>query len=242
MKLLRSLFTCAIAVLSVALLLGCESGNKSGLPVEEQVERAKPAPGTGNVQGKVVYNGKPIGDIEVKLCEKFDGLLSGQCSGQTFTAISDAEGNYLITDVVPMRYAVLTRVSGSDSDLFTYVSNPRGFGSNPFEVSADKTLFIPPIHFFKVDLKLLNPPLDTSVSGEQLWLTWEPYAEATYYRIYIEPLNRGSETKYMGQQVDGTSFTVPRPLDKGTYMWRVEGYSSPTDKIAESDHLRFTVE
>ena len=44
------------------------------------VEKQKPSPGTGNVQGKVVYNGQPVANIDVQLCEKFNhGLcLAGQ--------------------------------------------------------------------------------------------------------------------------------------------------------------------
>src|SRR4051812_40820807 len=41
------------------------------------VEKMKPAPGTGNVQGKVLFNGKPVPNNEVKLCEKFNRFLGG---------------------------------------------------------------------------------------------------------------------------------------------------------------------
>jgi len=41
------------------------------------VEKIKPAPGTGNVQGKVLYNGKPVEHIEVKLCETFNQYFGG---------------------------------------------------------------------------------------------------------------------------------------------------------------------
>src|SRR5215208_710830 len=49
------------------------------------VEKVKPAPGTGNVQGKVLFNGKPVENIEVKLCETFNRFFGG-CSGKTYTA------------------------------------------------------------------------------------------------------------------------------------------------------------
>src|SRR6478672_10379024 len=55
---------------------------------EAGVEKVKPAPGTGNVQGKVLYNSKPVENIDVKLCEKFSRYLSG-CGGQTYTARTD---------------------------------------------------------------------------------------------------------------------------------------------------------
>ncbi|MFL6257904.1 MAG: hypothetical protein ACJ74T_23085, partial [Pyrinomonadaceae bacterium] len=56
---------------------------------ETGVEKVKPAPGTGNVQGKVLYNGKPVPGIEAKLCEKFNQFFGG-CTGKTFMAKSDA--------------------------------------------------------------------------------------------------------------------------------------------------------
>ena len=65
---------------------------------ETGVEKVKPAPGTGNVQGKVLYNGKPVENIEVKLCEKFNQFLGG-CDGKTFTARTDKGGEYVITNV-----------------------------------------------------------------------------------------------------------------------------------------------
>ena len=45
------------------------------------VESVKPAPGTGNVQGEVLYNSKPAENIEVKLCETFNQYIGG-CGGK----------------------------------------------------------------------------------------------------------------------------------------------------------------
>ena len=56
----------------------------------EGVAKAQPAPGTGNVQGKVLYNNAPVENIEVKLCETFSRFLNG-CGGKTFTARTDAD-------------------------------------------------------------------------------------------------------------------------------------------------------
>ncbi len=48
----------------------------------------------------MLYNGKPAAGIEVKLCEKFNQFFGG-CSGKTYTAKSDAEGDYVVTNVPP---------------------------------------------------------------------------------------------------------------------------------------------
>ncbi len=87
-------------------------------PAETGIEKVKPAPGTGNVQGKVLFNGKPAAGIEVKLCEKFNQFFGG-CSGQTFTAKSDEGGEYVITNVAPKTYeSLMARVFDTDSYVF----------------------------------------------------------------------------------------------------------------------------
>src|SRR5688500_13476921 len=106
------LAACSCIIIAVALTSCSKDGSKnsqsvtstSSTPVsvngggdEAGVEKVKPAPGTGNVQGKVMYNGKPVPNIEVKLCEKFSQYIGG-CSGKTYTAKSDADGDYVITN------------------------------------------------------------------------------------------------------------------------------------------------
>ncbi|HEX4899865.1 MAG TPA: hypothetical protein VFV61_04985, partial [Pyrinomonadaceae bacterium] len=70
---------------------------------EAGVEKAKPAAGTGNVQGKVLYNSQPAANIEIKLCETFNRFMGG-CTGKSYTVRSDKDGEYLITNVAPKTY------------------------------------------------------------------------------------------------------------------------------------------
>jgi hypothetical protein len=81
--------TCLVLIVCVLLgLSGCAkrqgAANANGSDASEAknnaVEKVKPAPGTGNVQGKVLYNGAPVENIEVKMCETFSRFLSG-CGG-----------------------------------------------------------------------------------------------------------------------------------------------------------------
>src|SRR5258705_7108617 len=86
---------CVIAAIS---LTSCKlnnrnssTANSSNSPAANEpdrgvtgVEKVKPAPGTGNVQGKVLFNGKPVENIEVKLCETFSRFLGG-CGGGKLT-------------------------------------------------------------------------------------------------------------------------------------------------------------
>ena len=103
---------------------------------ETGVEKVKPAPGTGNVQGKVLYNGKPVEGIEAKLCEKFNQFLGG-CTGKTYTAKSDAAGEYVITDVPPMTYeGLMVRVFDTDSYVFA-TTGLAGLSSAKYDVTDE---------------------------------------------------------------------------------------------------------
>jgi hypothetical protein len=208
---------------------------------ETGVEKVKPAPGTGNVQGKVLYNGKPVENIEVKLCETFNQYFGG-CGGKTYTAKTDKDGEYVIMNLPPKVYeGLLARVF--DSDFFVFAtSGIAGISSNKYEITADKTLFVSPTNLFKSDLKLLNPKAGAKVSAQNLQLKWEAYPEAAYYKFSVHPEEASVTSPYINERVDGTSFAIDKPLEKGTYRWQVEAYSSADRKLAESgDDIKFTI-
>ena len=134
-----------LGILLVALLLtSCTSLHKravkdspagwnnnstaSNSATESEVEKMKPAAGTGNIQGKVLYNGKPAENIEVRLCEKFNRFMGG-CDGQKFVARTDKNGEYVITNVPPSTYEALTaRVF--DSNFYVFATTGIGYSSS----------------------------------------------------------------------------------------------------------------
>ncbi|HEX8146207.1 MAG TPA: carboxypeptidase-like regulatory domain-containing protein [Pyrinomonadaceae bacterium] len=265
MTLKKMLLACACAA-AVATLAGCGglggsapagntaagNSNNAARPTpsnsdagaaapETGVEKVKPAPGTGNVQGKVLYNGKPVGGIEATLCEKFN-RFGGGCSGQTYTAKSDAEGVYVITNVPPMTYEGLT-VSVFDTDSYIFATTGiAGLSSAKYEVAADKTLFVRPTHLFKSDLKLLNPKAGSKVSAQGLELKWQEYPDAAYYKLSLYPSEASVTSPYIGHRVEATSFPADKPLPKGEYRIQVEAYNGSDQKLAESARdIKFTV-
>lgn len=253
MKLSKWMIAC-ICVVTVISLGGCKDGNKNsssssgasspvtvGSGDEGGVEKIKPAPGTGNVQGKVLYNGKPVGNIEVKLCEKFSQYIGG-CSGKTYTARTDESGEYVITNAEPKVYeGLLARVFETDSFIFA-ASGIGGLSSTKYEVTADKTLFIKPTNLFKGDLKLLNPKAGAKVSAQNLELKWEAYPEAAYYKFSIHPEEMSVTSPYINERVEATSFALNKPLQKGTYRWQVDAYNGADQKLSESaDDIKFTI-
>ena len=245
-------FICAIAAIS---LTSCKDSNKNsqsataaspspvtaGSSGETGIEKVKPAPGTGNVQGKVFYNGKPVGNIEVKLCEKFSQYIGG-CSGKSYTARTDENGEYVITNAEPKVYeGLLARVFETDSYVFA-ATGIGGLSSTKYEVSADKTLFIKPTNLFKGDLKVLNPKAGSKVSAQNLELKWEPYPDAAYYKFSIYPEDMSITSPYINERVEATSFTLDKPLQKGIYRWQVNAYNSADQKLSESsDDIKFTI-
>jgi hypothetical protein len=240
-------------VIAAVSLTSCSLGNKNSRSAttpssstqpgsgEAGVEKVKPATGTGNVQGKVLFNSKPAENIEVKLCETFNRFLGG-CGGKTFTARTDKDGEYVITNVPPKEYeGLLARVF--DTDLFIFATTGiGGLSANKYDVVADKTLFVSPTNLYKGDLKILNPKAGAKVSAQNLELKWEPYPDAVYYKFSIYPDEATITSPYVNERVEATSFAIDKPLEKGTYRWQVEAYNSADKKISESsDDIKFTI-
>jgi hypothetical protein len=207
----------------------------------EGVEKVKPAPGTGNVQGKVLYNNAPVENIDVKLCETFSRFLSG-CGGKIYTAKTDKDGDFVITNVPPKEYEGLTvQIFNTDSYVFA-TTGIAGIAATKYKVEADKTLFVRPTHLFKGDLKVLNPKAGSTVSGQNLELQWEAYPAAAYYKFTLYPDDHQITPPYMNERVDGATFKVNKTLEKGTYRYQVEAYNSEDRKLSETpDDIRFTV-
>jgi 5-hydroxyisourate hydrolase-like protein (transthyretin family) len=221
---------------------GANASNSSGTAAPETgVEKAKPAPGTGNVQGKVLYNGKPAAGIEVKLCEKFNRYFGG-CSGQTYTAKTDADGDYVVANVPPATYeGLMARVFDTEDYIFA-TTGIGGLSTATYEVAADKTLFVRPTNLFQSDLKVLNPKAGSKVSAQGLEMKWQEYPEAAYYKLSLYPSDASVTSPYIGQRVEATTFAADKPLPKGEYRIQLEAYNGSDQKLAESaSDLKFTV-
>ena len=123
-------------------------------------------------------------NIEVKLCETFNRFLGG-CSGKVYTAKTDKDGDYVITNVPPQTYeTLLARVFDTDSSIFA-TSGIAGISAAKYEVTADKTLFVTTTHLFKSDLKLLTPKAAEKVKSQGLEIKWDSYPDAAYYKFSI---------------------------------------------------------
>jgi hypothetical protein len=204
------------------------------------VEKVKPAPGTGNVQGYVLYNGKPAAGIAVRLCEKFSQYGDG-CGGKIHEARTDQAGDYVLANLEPKTYEALT-VQVFDTDIYVFAMSRTGVGAATHEVAANKTLFLPPTHLFKADLKTLNPKAGSRVSAKGLELKWQSYPDAAFYMFSLYPAEASVPSPYLGHRVDGASFVVDRPLPKGEYSWKIEAFNDDGRKLSENPReVKFTV-
>lgn len=255
----KRLVACVCVVTAISLA-GCQSATEptnqtsatkpdapasspatTGGSTEGGVEKIKPAPGTGNVQGKVFYNSKPAENIEVRLCEKFNQYFGG-CGGKINTARTDKDGEYVIANVEPKVYeGLLARVFDTDSSVFA-AAGIGGLSSTKYEISADKTLFVSPTHLFKSDLKVLNPKAGAKVSAQSLEIKWETYPDAAYYKFSIYPEDATTTSPHINERVEATSFQIDKPLQKGTYRWQVMAYNDADQKLSESGRdIKFTI-
>src|SRR5829696_4124489 len=227
-------FVCLTATFTFA---GCTK--KAGPPQAAEpsqvqgIEKVKPAAGTGNVQGKVLYNGAPVENIDVRLCEKFSRFLSG-CGGKIYTAKTDKDGDYVIANLEPKEYEGLTvRIFDTDSYVFA-TTGIAGISASKYNVVADKTLFAAPTHLFKGDMKVVNPKAGATVSAQDLDLKWDAYPDAAYYKFSLSPNDHMITAPYTNERVEAASFKVNKPLEKGIYRFKVEAYNGADRKLSET--------
>jgi hypothetical protein len=206
------------------------------------VEKEKPSPGKGNVQGRALYNGKPAAGVEVKLCGKFSQFIGG-CSGETFVTKTDAQGEYLIKDVTPGVYEGLL-VKVFDTNFYVFATSGI-VQSAKYKIEEGQTFFAPDANLFKNDLKLTSPKAGSKVAGEGIEVKWEPYPDAAYYKFSIfADTASGAKPEYdfINKRVEGTSYALDKPLSPGSYTAKVEAYNGGDVKLSQSSNdIKFTV-
>jgi hypothetical protein len=212
------------------------------IPSGTGVEKEKPAPGTGNVQGKALYNGQPAAGVEVKLCETFNQFFGG-CKGETFTTKTDNAGEYLIKNVPPRIYEGLI-VKVFDTSYYVFATSGI-IQSAKYKIEEGQTFFAPDAHLFKNDLKLLSPKAGSKIGPSNIEVKWDAYPDAAYYKFSIHAdSSSGATTEYdyINKRVDGLSYVLDKPLSPGSYTCKVEAYNSSDIKLSQSaSDIKFTV-
>jgi hypothetical protein len=206
------------------------------------VEKEKPAPGKGNVQGKVFYNEQPAAAVDVKLCEKFNQYFGG-CQGETFVTKTDGQGVYLIKNVPPRVYEGLI-VKVFDTPYYVFATSGI-VQTAKYKIEEGQTFFAPDTNLFKNNLKLMSPKAGAKVDPSNIEVKWDAYPDAAYYKfgVYADS-STGASTNYdyINKRVDGVSYVLDKPLSPGSYSCKVEAYNSNDIKLAQSStDIKFTV-
>jgi hypothetical protein len=206
------------------------------------VEKEKPAPGKGNVQGKAFFNEKPAENVEVKLCETFSRFVSG-CGGEVFTTRTDSQGEYVIKNVPPRIYEGLT-VKVFNTNYYVFATSGV-VQTAKYKIEPDQTFFAPDTNLFKNDLKLVSPKAAAKMDANNIEVKWETYPDTAYYKFSIyADTDTGAKPEYdfIKRRVDGVSFVLDKPLSPGTYTCAVEAYNGNDIKLAQnSGDIKFTV-
>ena len=212
------------------------------IPSGTGVEKEKPEPGKGNVQGRALYNGQPAAGVEVKLCEKFNQYFGG-CGGETFTARTDNQGEYLIKNVPPGVYEGLI-VKVFDTNYYVFATSGI-IQSAKYKIEEGRTFFASDANLFKSDLKLLSPKAGSKVGPDNIEVKWDAYPDAAYYKFSIHADISSGGTPiydYINRRVDGLSYVLDKPLSPGTYTCKVEAYNGSDVKLSQSaSDIKFTV-
>jgi len=193
-------------------------------------------PGTGSVQGRILWNGEGTRGIEVKLCEEVS--VFGRCSGREYSTGTDERGDYLFQNVAPGEYGLLVRLF--DADSWQVVRRQVPFSTREYRVAADETVSVEDQHIHKLDLQLIYPANASQIDDATPTLRWKAYPEAAYYTVYLAP-ERGSAI-LVSHRVDGTQVSVSESLLECHYSWTVKALNEYGVKIAEYHGLsRFSV-
>jgi hypothetical protein len=139
---------------------------------------------------------------------------------------------FLFADVTPMSYGL--EYEALEADGWIYITSGI-FDAADFEVSAGEALFAGDFDAVKYNMQVVSPAADSVVNEAQPSLAWQPYAEAAYYSVTLNP-ERGASL-FLNFELDGTTVTSDRDLLNCSYSWSVKAYNAQGVQIAETDRF-----
>lgn len=191
-----------------------------------------PSAGTGGVYGRLLWNNKPIGSIQVKLCDEIEYF--GGCKGAEFPATTDANGVYAILNVPPGTYGLTYKAL--DSDTWYYVTSGL-MNAEDFEIPADQMVSVGDHKTVRTDLVIISPQEDERLQGvARPTLSWQPYPDAAYNELTFHGGRMGSIIHR--KRLTETSFTLDRDLQTCDYSFDIEVFNANETVIAEYDGWR----
>lgn len=216
---------------------GGEAGEAGGVQFEGAAPTAsfeytgpQPASGTGNVVGRLLWNGQPVIGLPVKLCDEIE--FFGGCQGQEYETATDDSGVFLFADIPPMSYGLTFHALESD-DWMYFTSGI--LDARDFEVTAGDVLNVGDQNIVKFDIQSVQPAEESQLSEPRPMLEWEAYPEAAYYEITLDS-DRGYSV-FLFEELEGTSISPTQDLLTCGYGWYVKAYNAQGVQIAETDGM-----
>ncbi len=206
-----------------------QSGPAAPTPVIYQGR--SPSAGSGGVYGRILWNGKPVEGLEVKLCDEIKFI--GGCEGLEYPTNTGKDGVYVLLDVPPGTYGLTFRAI--DSDTWYYITS-MVLNSKDFEIPADQMINMGDNNTIRTDVVILTPQEDERLSISRPTLSWEPYPEAAYYELTFHSGRAGSMIS--SRKITTTSFLLDRDLQTCDYSFDIEVFNSQEEIIAEYDGWR----
>jgi hypothetical protein len=207
------------------------------IPVEPSVmlPHPIPAPGKGNLTGQVRWNEIGTANTSMKICTEFSWF--GGCKGTIYSSTTDADGIYLFKDIEPGEYALTLKAFETNNWLYMTTGL---MTERMYTVKANQTTEVGVSDIYKSDLKALQPAEKAKVADARPVLSWEAYADATSYELWLNP-DKG-EAVASSEEMTANEYSPPRDLFNCEYTWKVEAFNKNGIKISEMDDYRhFTV-
>ncbi len=216
---------------------GGDTGQQGGIQFEGGQPTAAfeyngpaPASGTGNVVGRLLWNGQPVIGVPVKLCDEIE--FFGGCQGTEYDATTDNSGIYLFANIPPMTYGLTFHALESDS--WVYVTSGL-LDAQDFEVAANQTLNVGDNIIIKYDMQSIGPAEDAQISEPRPVIEWEAYPDAASYEVTLDS-DRGYSV-FLFEETQETSMTPTSDLLTCGYSWYIKAYNSSGIQIAETEGM-----
>jgi hypothetical protein len=187
-----------------------------------------PAPGTGNLSGRLIWNDQPVANQIVEMC--LDANYKDECEGTKLSIQTAADGTFLFQDVIPDEYDLVMK--GLDP-IRTWVQAMDIDFVVGQEIKSGECLILGDVAVTKYDLNLSAPFDGSAVQDPQPVLSWQAYPDAAFYEVSLESTYR--DAIFMNQRTNQPELKVPVPLQTCSYFWLVDAFNAQGTKIAQFD-------
>jgi hypothetical protein len=177
-----------------------------------------------------MWNGSPLSEHAIQICT--DANYKHECETAVFSATSDSNGAFVITNIPPGDYEVLVHAIDQEKwldarDLIEFFST--------FEITADQCIAAGNINLIKYDLFQKTPGNNAKLSEARPTLTWDAYPDAKYYEVYWGA--EEGQAIYGRERVDTNEIAPLADVPTCRYNWKVTAFNAQSIAIAKTEEF-----